>query len=456
MERREKRAAVYIRVSTESQRDEGYSIDAQKELLEAYCISRELKAREFYIDGGFSGSNIERPAMAKLISDIRRGEISHVIVYKLDRLSRSQKDTLYLIEDIFNPAGVVFISMNENMDTSTPIGRAMLGIMSAFAQLERETIRERTRMGMQERVKNGYWPGGGKIPFGYDYDKTKGILVPNADAETVQKAYELYLAGYSTDRIAEMLGLRYEHLALQILKRKTNAGYIVYNGVEYKGRHEPIISLETYEKTMAAMQERSRRPISGGGYLLTGLLVCGKCGAKMRYQKWGKTDCKIVCYSSDKSKRHLIRDPNCDNKRHSAWEIEDIVLKDLFALRVQGTKTSGEKAESVLEMLRGQENGAKAKLRRLYDLYGDSGDEMLLETISAQKKTLAALSRRLSEEEDIQKKADEIRKTRKEIEKIRESWPLFSVEEKKKVIRSCVEKIVITDDVVDVYYTFDV
>ncbi len=450
-----KRAAIYIRVSTEGQRDEGYSIDAQTELLEAFCTAREIKDRELYIDGGYTGSNIDRPAMTKLIEDVRRGEISHVLVYKLDRLSRSQKDTLYLIEDVFNPAGVTFISMNENMDTSTPIGRAMLGIMSAFAQLERETIRERTRMGMQERVKNGYWPGGGKIPFGYDYDRAKGILVPNEDAETVRRAYELYLAGYSTDKIAQMLGLRYEHLALQILKRKTNAGYIVYNGEEYKGRHTPIISLETYEKTMACMRERARKPTSGGGYLLTGLLICGKCGAKMRYQKWGKTDCKIVCYSADKSKRHLIRDPNCQNKRHSAWEIEDIVLNDLFSLSVKKQNETKEEKETVLELLKHQEGAAKAKLRRLYDLYGDSGDEMLRDAIAAQKKTISALSAQIRDEEKVQEKAEEIRRTRREIGEIQESWPYLSMREKKKIVRSCVEKIVVTDDVVDVYYTFE-
>lgn len=452
----EKKAAIYIRVSTEGQREEGYSIDAQTELLEAFCVSREIKKRELYIDGGFTGSNIDRPAMMRLIEDIQHGEISHVIVYKLDRLSRSQKDTLYLIEDVFSPAGVTFISMNENMDTSTPIGRAMLGIMSAFAQLERETIRERTRMGMQERVKNGFWPGGGKIPFGYDYDREKGILVPNSDAETVRKAYDLYLAGYSTDKIAEMLGLRYEHLALQILKRKTNAGFIVYNGTEYKGRHQPIISLETYEKTMEAMRARARKPISGGGYLLTGLIVCGKCGAKMRYQKWGKTDCKIVCYSADKSKRHLIRDPNCDNKRHSAWEIEEIVLEDLFSLSVKQEKETTKKKETVLDILKNQEGAAKAKLRRLYDLYGDSGDEMLLDAITSQKKTLAALAERIRDEENVRKKAEEIQKTKKEIGEIREVWPYLSMREKKKVIRSCVEKIVITDDKVDVYYTLTI
>ena len=158
----EKTAALYIRVSTDAQYEEGYSVDAQKEMLTAFCKTKNIKNYKFYIDGGFTGSNIDRPEMVKLIDDVKNEKISHVVVYKLDRLSRSQKDTLYLIEDIFNPYGVDFISLNENMDTSTPIGRAMLGIMSAFAQLERETIRERTRMGMKERVKSGLWMGGGR------------------------------------------------------------------------------------------------------------------------------------------------------------------------------------------------------------------------------------------------------------------------------------------------------
>lgn len=122
-----KTAAIYIRVSTDSQAEEGYSIDAQKEQLSAYCVSKGIRDYEFYIDGGWSGSNIDRPEMQRLIEDVNRDRISHVIVYKLDRLSRSQKDTLYLIEDVFNPHGVDFVSLNESMDTSTPMGRLMWG-----------------------------------------------------------------------------------------------------------------------------------------------------------------------------------------------------------------------------------------------------------------------------------------------------------------------------------------
>lgn len=449
-----KHAAIYIRVSTEGQRDEGYSIDAQKEILDAYCVAKELHERKFYIDGGFSGSNIDRPAMTELIQDIRADKVSHVLVYKLDRLSRSQKDTLYLIEDVLGPKNVTFISINENMDTSTPIGRAMLGIMSAFAQLERETIRERTRMGMLERVKNGFWPGGGKIPFGYDYDKEQGILVPNQDAETVRRAYELYLSGYSTDRIAKMLGLRYEHLCMQILKRKTNIGIIPYKGKEYKGRHTPLITQEIFEETMEEIKRRAKTPVSSGGYLLTGLLICGKCGAKMRYQKWGKEDVKIVCYSRDKQKRHLIRDPNCQNKRHSAWEIEDIVLRDIFSLSVPPGKTEKAQEKSVVDTLRAQENATRTKLRRLYELYGDNGDAILKETIEKYKKTLAEIQIRIQDEEEIHRRAASAEKKRQELADLKEAWGYMSMREKKNVIRALVEKVVITDDMVDIFYSF--
>ena len=98
-----KKAALYIRVSTDAQFEEGYSVEAQKEMLEGYCRSKGIRRFEFYIDGGFTGSNIDRPEMRRLIEEVKASQVSQVVVYKLDRLSRSQKDTLYLIEDVFNP-----------------------------------------------------------------------------------------------------------------------------------------------------------------------------------------------------------------------------------------------------------------------------------------------------------------------------------------------------------------
>lgn len=451
----EKKAAIYIRVSTDAQREEGYSIEAQKEMLTAHCVSKGIKNYEYYIDGGWSGSNIDRPEMQRLIEDVQNKRIKSVIVYKLDRLSRSQKDTLYLIEDVFNPNGVDFVSLNESMDTSTPLGRLMLGILSAFAQLERENIRERTRMGMKERVKSGLWMGGGNIPFGYDYDRGRGILVPNDDAETVRRIYDLYIKGYSTGRIAAMVGLKYDRLVQQILKRKLNTGTISYKGKEYKGLHQPIVSEETYEKAMECMKSRSTGPNQESGFLLTGLLVCGKCGAKMRYQKWGKSGYKIVCYSRDKSKRHLAKDPECDNELHWAGEIEDAVLSDLFAFRFEKT-AEGKNGEvrTVISILREREREITKQLRRLYGLYGESGDEILLETIEELKNQLEKIKTDIKDEDERSILSQKIKSAKERIETLEEGWDYMTGAERREIILSCIEKVVVDGEEVSVHYKF--
>ncbi len=446
-------AALYIRVSTDAQREEGYSIDAQKEMLSAYCVSRQISDYEFYIDGGFTGSNIDRPEMQRLIGDIKLGRISHVIVYKLDRLSRSQKDTLYLIEDVFNPHGVSFVSLNENMDTSTPIGRAMLGIMSAFAQLERETIRERTRMGMKERVKNGYWPGGGKVPFGYDYDREKGILVPNADADKVRLMYELYLRGWSMMKIASEVGLRYDRLTEQIIRRKTNTGVICYKGVEYKGRHEAIVSEETYNMAMEMLERRSRGGLTSSKNLLSGLIYCGVCGAKMRYQKWGKAGYKIYCYSQDKGKPHLHRSECCDNDKVWAYEVEEAVLSDLFlhgADGIDGDLKSPE--EDIRDMLSKSREQAARRLKNLYRLYSQDGDDTLSEMIGEVKREISELDRKIADRDFAEKSYAEREEKRRELSGISEAWEYMTYTEKQNVLRSYIEKIVITYNRTDIYY----
>ena len=453
-----KKAALYVRVSTDAQREEGYSIDAQQEMLAAYCKSKGIAEYAFYVDGGFTGSNLDRPAMHQLIDDAKNHRIGFVIVYKLDRISRSQKDTLYLIEDVFIPHDVAFISINESFDTSTAFGRAMIGILSVFAQLERENIRERTRMGMKERVKSGLWMGGGRIPFGYDYDPQKGILVPNKDAQTVRRIYELYLQGYSLARIAQIVGLKYEKLALQILTRKSNAGFICYNDEEYHGLHEPIISAETYQKAMDLMRERSVRRLSTSCHLLTGIVFCGKCGAKMRYAKWGKQGFKLYCYSQDQSKPHLVRDPDCDNEKIWADELEDTVIQDLFQFAVDD---SGEdKAEAVtlnvLELLRAQYDACANRIRRLYNLYADAADELLLETIEAGKKELTKIGEQIEAEQKQSVTAHKYLQMRKKIANLSDAWEYMTLQERQNIIRTLVRRITVTDNKIDIEYNFKI
>lgn len=454
----QKSAAVYIRVSTDAQREEGFSIEAQKEMLTAYCVSKGIKNYSYYIDGGFSGSNLDRPELKRMTADIKSGKISCVLVYKLDRLSRSQKDTLYLIEDIFNPHSVDFISLNESMDTSSPLGRLMLGILSAFAQLERENIRERTRMGMKERVKSGFWPGGGRIPFGYDYDSSLGILVPNADAPTVQKIYDLYIKGYSPAEIARITGLKYEKLAIQILKRKSNAGYICYNGEEYKGKHKPIISEETYYEAMRCMRERSLLRSSEPVHLLTGLLVCGKCGAKMRYQKWGKYGFRIVCYSRDKSKPHLAKDLSCENEIFHADQIEDIILKDLFSARFkkEGASSSVSPPETVSDLLSKRGKLLEGKLKRLYLLYSEDENKILLEAIEEVKRELSDVRRQAENELRLSAEEKRISGTRKKLEALSELWEHMNIRERRGILRELIEKVVLLPSGAEIHYKFDI
>lgn len=451
----DKKAAIYIRVSTDAQFEEGYSVEAQKEQLTAYCISKKIKKYEYYIDGGWSGSNIERPEMQRLIDDIKEDKISHVIVYKLDRLSRSQKDTLYLIEDVFNPHGVDFVSLNESMDTSTPVGRLMLGILSAFAQLERENIRLRTRMGMKERVKTGLWMGGGRVPFGYDYDKISGVLVPNKDAEKVRQIYKLYIDGRAPQEIANLLGLKYDRLVYQILTRKSNYGIIEYNGEEYQGKHEPIISKETYDIAMRCMLDRKTVRANTSEHLLTGLIYCGKCGAKMRYQKWGQHGDKIVCYSQQKSKPYLVKDEKCDQRKIWADEVEDIVIKAVFefANNYQPSKTESLVPDNTISLLYEQKKNLNQKLKRLYNLYSESEDDVLLETINEIKKQLNNINKQI--ELDTQNSIIlSRRKERTEIlSTVNELWNNLDIKQKKNIMRKLINKIEINDNNIHVDFS---
>ena len=447
-----KHTALYLRVSTEAQADEGYSLAAQAVKLEAYCRMKGITRFRRYVDGGFSGSNLTRPAVTELVEEIRAGAVERVVVYKLDRLSRSQKDTLYLIEDVFLPHGVDFVSINENIDTGSPYGRAMIGILSAFAQLERENIFLRTRMGMVERVKQGFWPGGGKIPFGYDYDAGKGILVPNSDADTVREIYARYLEGQSAGRIARELGLKYEHLVRQILDRESNTGVIVYKGERYAGRHEPLIDRETFARAQRRLHRPNRPRAAGAGKLLAGLLVCGHCGAKMRYQKWGNAGDKLVCYSRDKSKPHLVHDAACPNRGVMAREVEAIVIRDLARLSAQPSvprQRQGDAAECRRTLERVQR-----KLRRLYELYADAEDDTLRESIERVKKERERAEQALSAaQRQEQRREDE--EARRALYTIGACWDSLAGEERQALIRACVEKIVLQNGKVEIYYAIE-
>lgn len=336
-----KRVAIYIRVSTERQDMEGFSIPMQKDRLIAFCKARGWLIAGMYVDPGKSGSNLTRPAMEALIKDVKENKFDVVLVYKLDRLSRSQKDTLFLIEDIFLKNGTDFVSVQESFDTGTSYGRAMVGILSVFAQLERETLKERTLMGRSGRASDGLWHGGGTDAIGYDY--VDGELVVNeAEAAQVQRVFELYAKGLTLTAISEeMAGYKTKHGGWQhtstignVLDNPLYVGIIHFDGVSAPGTHDAIISEELFEyvKARREIQKSAGWGARPSEYLLTGMVYCGECGARYFVNRRPNGNRVYSCHSRAKKNRKMIRDPHCKNRHWPMDELETIVEVDLLRL----------------------------------------------------------------------------------------------------------------------------
>lgn len=381
-----RKVAVYIRVSTLEQAQEGYSVGEQKERLLAYCKAHDWIVSDIYVDGGYSGANLNRPAIQKLMNEIKNFDI--VLVYKLDRLSRSQRDTLYLIEDVFLPNKVDFVSMQESFDTSSPFGKAMIGLLAVFAQLEREQIKERTRMGRVARAKSGLHQGCCQIPIGYTYQNGKLIINPY-EAEQIRLIYTLYLEGASYQNILNQLNEKgytnsysgYKHWSgiRYILSNETYTGRLRYGEVVVEKAHEAIISEEQF-KAVQALHEK-RNSVYGTNsfhakHLLAGMVFCGHCGARYVYRPNGNNPV-YCCYSRAKINKSMIRDPNCKNKHWNKEELERIVSN-----RVRNIFNSPEMAAEVFR---------RDKVRKKLEMPSNVGLEKRLHEIDRQINKLMEL-----------------------------------------------------------------
>lgn len=401
-----KRVAIYVRVSTQEQANEGYSIGAQTERLEAYCKSRDWTIAKIYTDPGFSGAKVDRPALQSMISDIVDGVIDIVLVYKLDRLSRSQKDTLYLIEDVFLKNNVSFVSVNENFDTSTAFGRAMIGILSVFAQLEREQIKERTMMGNMERAKDGYFHGGGYAPIGYNYVNGE-LIIDEYEAMQVKKVYELFLKGEPIHAIQRYMSEHYttkysswahDTCVTSCLKQKVYIGKIEWKGKVYDGRHEAIIEEDVFNQAAVLLKKRALKNTENpfeASKLLTGILRCDCCGGRYfaKGVYGGHAPNRIYksyyyCYSRGKSTKKLIKDPNCKSLVIATNELDYLVVSEIrklsfeddYIYHVIDSQNGNKEAEKTIKLLEKKLKELEEQEKRMLDLY--QLGNLPLETIS--------------------------------------------------------------------------
>ena len=379
-----KKTALYIRVSTTRQEQEGYSIPLQKDRLIAYCRAKGWAVAGVYIDPGHSGSSLDRPGITALVEGVKAGKFDVVLVYKLDRLSRSQRDTLFLIEDIFMANNTDFVSMQESFDTSSIYGRAMLGVLSVFAQMERETITERTLMGRAGRAEEGYFHGGGTDPIGFDY--IDGELVINEEeAAQVRMVYDLFASGYTVSEICRRMdGFQTKHgdwshtsTVGNVLDNPLYAGTIRFDGVRAPGRHTPIISPELDRKVKTRRTRLKRAEAAGdSAYLLTGMIYCDRCGA--RYFPNKRPNGKVVysCHSRAKKNKKMIRDPQCKAPHIPVEELDAMVTAEVLTLAADPSqvdeiikkRAAGEGGSSVAAGASEELERLDAEIGRLMDL----------------------------------------------------------------------------------------
>jgi len=279
---RKTRCAIYTRVSTDERLDmEFNSLDAQREAGAAYVESQKhegwIPVGDRYDDGGFSGGTLERPALQRLLRDIETGRIDVVVVYKIDRLSRSLMDFAKLVE-VFDRCRVTFVSITQSFNTTTSMGRLTLNILLSFAQFEREVIGERIRDKFAASRARGMWMGG-MPPLGYDVIERK-LVVNEAEAELVRLIFSRFVRVGSATKLAQELrraGHRTKSWTTQdgnqregkpidkgaiykILANRVYLGEAVHKGTSYPGEHEAIIDRATWDKVHAILAENTVAP----------------------------------------------------------------------------------------------------------------------------------------------------------------------------------------------------
>ena len=357
--------AIYARVSTEEQASEGFSIHAQKDKLTKYAELNDWDIVDYYVDDGISGKNLtERPEVSRLIKDVESGKITNVLVYKLDRLTRSVKDLIYLIE-LFDKNNCTFNSQTEKIDTSNAVGRMFVKIIGIFAEFERENLAERVSFGYEQKTKEGNYTNCNGV-FGYDYIIGKGKLkVNNEEAKYVKRIYDWYINGDSMLKIAGKMkefnvptkrgGKWNQSTIASILTNPLYIGNVRYgtnkkNGFEVVGKNiTPLISKDLFYSVQDLIQKRRKfktKKYSSDDTYYYKVLKCSKCGGKLHARQQIQSNKKYITYQCNGRNNH-----SCDAKGFSHYKMEEAFLKYLDTIEdfEFNDEVLDEKCESIEE-----------------------------------------------------------------------------------------------------------
>lgn len=368
--------AIYIRVSTQEQADEGFSISAQKQRLMAFAQSQDWDVVGLYPDEGRSAKDTERPELQRMLTDIRNGLIDVVLVYKLDRLTRSVLD-LYKLLNIFEKHGCKFKSATEVYDTTTAIGRLFLTLVAALAQWERENLAERVRMGMREKVRQGNYISN-RPPLGYDRVNGK-LIINDVEAELVKKIFDMYLDGMGYNKIATLLAEK------KIRTKRTNnfnwhqitISFMISNPIyigkvrwgirrnkeDYFTADDPslrILSDEIFDRAQSVRKARSHFEgrAATSTYIFSGILQCAECGGSMS----GKLTNQGL-YEN----KYLNHSYKCENKKYHKCTMSTISERILEYNFVQYIKNMDIKNQiaAASDEIKKSDSGEQKKIKRL-------------------------------------------------------------------------------------------
>ena len=341
---------IYIRVSTEDQAKDGFSIHAQGEKLTKYAEANDWDILDYYVDDGISGKNLEdRPEVTRLLKDIEEGKINNVLIYKLDRLTRSVRDLIYLIE-LFEKHSCTFNSQTEKIDTSNAVGRMFVKIIGIFAEFESEILAERVSFGYEQKTREGNYTNCNGV-YGYDYIVGEQKLVVNdIERELVNRIFDLYIDGKSYFKIAHQFNQenvptkRGGHWASSTVKSIINnplyVGKVRY-GVQDKNKDksfivdgndiEPIISPEKWELANNIIDTRKhycvRRYPSENSYYFH-IIKCGKCGGNISARQQTQGGKLYITYRCNNASRGF-----CDCGGFSHLTMEKAFIEYLDTLK---------------------------------------------------------------------------------------------------------------------------
>jgi DNA invertase Pin-like site-specific DNA recombinase len=368
---RGQRCAIYTRKSTEDGLEQEFnSLDAQREACAAYVLSQRHEGwtlvPDLFDDGGFSGGSMERPGLKRLLADIQAGKVDTIIVYKVDRLTRSLADFAKIV-DVLDAAGASFVSITQSFNTTTSMGRLTLNVLLSFAQFEREVTGERIRDKIAASKKKGLWMGG-PVPLGYDV-KDRKLVVNEAEAQTLRHIMQHYLEAESVRALVAVLareGLRTKvqirtstanrggvpfgrGCLFHLLKNRIYLGEIVHKGTAYPGEHDAIVSQDLWEQVQAKRADNGPRlkriANTRHASLLVGLVFDG-LGRRMSPSHANKGSKRYRYYITHAEAGIDAANPAW---RAPAHDIERIVTNRLQTFLSDGTAVHAAVADCVAE-----------------------------------------------------------------------------------------------------------